>query len=57
MNVEIKNCPAEIANDIWNAAIEAAAKCVDQAKLADPYYTAPQYKNDPSYWWGKNNLK
>lgn len=27
------------------------------AKLRDPYYTAPQYKNDPSYWWGKNNLK
>lgn len=24
MNVEIKNCPVEIANDIWNAAIEAA---------------------------------
>lgn len=25
MNVEIKNCPIEIANDIWNAAIEQAA--------------------------------
>lgn len=27
-NVEIKNCPVEVANDIWNAAIEAAAKVV-----------------------------
>lgn len=27
--VQIKNCPTEIANDIWNAAIEAAAKAAD----------------------------
>lgn len=26
MNVEIKNCPIDVANDIWNAAIEEAAK-------------------------------
>lgn len=26
MNVEIKDCPVEVANDIWNAAIEEAAK-------------------------------
>ena len=24
-NIEIKNCPIEIANDIWNAAIKIAA--------------------------------
>lgn len=24
-NVEIKNCPIEVANDIWNAALEQAA--------------------------------
>lgn len=29
--IEIKNCPVEIANDIWNAAIEAAAIEVDKA--------------------------
>lgn len=29
MNVEIKNCPVEIANDIWNAAIEEAAKLAE----------------------------
>lgn len=29
MNVEIKNCPIEVANDIWNAAIEEAAKIAD----------------------------
>lgn len=27
------------------------------AKMDSPYYTAPHYKNDPSYWWSKNNLK
>jgi len=27
-------------------------------KIASPYYTAPHYKDDPSYWWSrKNNLK
>lgn len=29
-NVEIKNCPIEVANDIWNAALEAAAKHCDE---------------------------
>lgn len=23
------------------------------AKIASPYYTAPHYKNDPSYWWSR----
>jgi hypothetical protein len=27
--VQIKNCPLEIANDIWNEAIEAAAQAAD----------------------------
>lgn len=27
-NKEIKNCPMEIGNDIWNAAIEEAAQIV-----------------------------
>ncbi len=35
--VVIKNCPVEVANDIWNAAIEAAAQCVDQANYDGPY--------------------
>lgn len=29
MNVKIKDCPIEIANDIWNAAIEETAKMAD----------------------------
>lgn len=33
MNVEIKNCPIEIANDIWNAAIEEAAKVAQFHKI------------------------
>ena len=26
-----------------------------EAKMLN--HPAPQYKNDPSYWWAKNNLK
>lgn len=37
MNVEIKNCPIEVANDIWNAAIEEAAKVIDKLNREGPY--------------------
>lgn len=30
MNVEVKDCPIEVANDIWNAAIEEAALIADE---------------------------
>lgn len=33
-NIEIKNCPVEIANDIWNAAIEAAAELAQWSDVA-----------------------
>lgn len=32
-NVEIKNVPVEISNDIWNAAIEAALYEIDDGEL------------------------
>lgn len=32
-NVEIKNCPVEVVNDISNAAIEEAAKLVENRGL------------------------
>lgn len=35
--VVIKNCPVEVANDIWNAAIEAAAKVIDDCNREGPY--------------------
>lgn len=31
-NVEIKDCPVEVAKDIWNAAIEAAAKIAERSE-------------------------
>lgn len=37
MNVEIKNCPVKIANDIWNTAIEEAAKVIDKLNREGPY--------------------
>ena len=40
-NIEIKNCPIEIANDIWNAAIEAAAKWLE---FADRNHTDDAYE-------------
>ena len=38
--VQIKNCPTEIADDIWNAAIEAAAKAAEECGDYNPasYY-------------------
>ena len=35
--VVIKNCPVEVANDIWNAAIDAAAKVIDDCNREGPY--------------------
>lgn len=29
-NINIKNCPIEVANDIWNAAIEEVIKEIEQ---------------------------
>jgi hypothetical protein len=37
MNVEIKNVPVEVANDIWNAAIEEAVKIVVKCNREGPY--------------------
>ena len=38
--IQIKNCPTEIADDIWNAAIEAAAKAAEECGDYNPasYY-------------------
>ena len=39
-NIEIKNCSIEIANDIWNSAIEVVAEYVNDKANRDGSYDA-----------------
>ncbi len=53
-NIEIKNCPIEIANDIWNSAIEVVAEYVNDKANRDGSYDAIISANEIIQIWVKN---